>query len=183
MTPKLADLAARAMAAGGTAAWRGAARVCRSGVAGVQLGARLRRVLSGIRCSLHAGRTRTVAGSGDGGTLRRRNRHLDAIPDDSTTTRTSRCCSEITARLKSDEVRHFAYFYEAYRHYCAENGRPPRWQVARALLRRVLEAFDDDGDIAFGMHGTAATRSARAPRRSTQSSSARCASASRLACR
>ena len=56
---------------------------------------------------------------------------------------------EITARLKSDEVRHFSYFYEAYRHYCAENGRPPRWQVARAVFRRVLEAFDDDGDIAF----------------------------------
>lgn len=56
---------------------------------------------------------------------------------------------EITARLKSDEVRHYSYFYDAYRHYCAENGRPPRWKVARAVLRRVLEAFDDDGDIAF----------------------------------
>ncbi len=56
---------------------------------------------------------------------------------------------EITALLKSDEVRHYAFFYEAYRRYCAENGRPPRWRVARALLRRVLEAFDDDGDIAF----------------------------------
>ena len=56
---------------------------------------------------------------------------------------------EIAARLKSDEVRHYSYFYDAYRHYCAENGRPPRWKVARAVLRRVLEAFDDDGDIAF----------------------------------
>jgi len=56
---------------------------------------------------------------------------------------------EITARLKSDEVRHYSYFYDAYRRYCAENGRPPRWRVARALLRRVLEAFSDDGDIAF----------------------------------
>ena len=56
---------------------------------------------------------------------------------------------EITARLKSDEVRHYSYFYDAYRRYCAENGRPPRWKVGRALLRRVLEAFSDDGDIAF----------------------------------
>lgn len=56
---------------------------------------------------------------------------------------------EITARLKSDEVRHYSYFYDAYRRYCAANGRPPRWRIARAVLRRVLEAFDDDGDIAF----------------------------------
>lgn len=56
---------------------------------------------------------------------------------------------EITAHLKSDEVRHYSYFYDAYRRYCAANGRPSRWRVARALLRRVLEAFDDDGDIAF----------------------------------
>jgi hypothetical protein len=56
---------------------------------------------------------------------------------------------EITAKLKSDEVRHYSYFYDAYRNYCAENGRPSRWKVARALLRRVLEAFNDDGDIAF----------------------------------
>jgi hypothetical protein len=56
---------------------------------------------------------------------------------------------EITARLKSDEVRHYSYFYDAYRRYCAEHGRPPRWRIARALLRRVLEAFNDDGNIAF----------------------------------
>ena len=56
---------------------------------------------------------------------------------------------EITAHLKSDEVRHYSYFYDAYRRYCSAHGRPPRWRVARAELRRVLEAFDDDGDIAF----------------------------------
>jgi hypothetical protein len=56
---------------------------------------------------------------------------------------------EITSHLKSDEVRHYSYFYEAYRHYCSANGRPSRWKIARAELRRVLEAFDDDGDIAF----------------------------------
>jgi hypothetical protein len=56
---------------------------------------------------------------------------------------------EITAKLKADEVRHYSYFYDAYRRYCAANGRPSRWRVARALLRRVLEAFADDGDIAF----------------------------------
>jgi len=56
---------------------------------------------------------------------------------------------EITARLKSDEVRHYSYFYDAYRSYCAAHGRPSRWKIARALLRRVLEAFNDDGDIAF----------------------------------
>ena len=56
---------------------------------------------------------------------------------------------EITAKLKADEVRHYSYFYEAYRSYCAANGMPSRWRVARALLRRVLEAFNDDGDIAF----------------------------------
>jgi len=56
---------------------------------------------------------------------------------------------ELTAHLKSDEVRHYSYFYDAYRRYCAAAGRPPRWRIARALLRRVLEAFSDDGDIAF----------------------------------
>lgn len=56
---------------------------------------------------------------------------------------------EITARLKADEVRHYSYFYDAYRSYCARHGRPSRWKIARALLRRVFEAFDDDGDIAF----------------------------------
>ena len=56
---------------------------------------------------------------------------------------------EITAKLKSDEVRHYSYFHDAYRQYCDAHGRPPRWKVARAVLRRVLEAFDDDGDIAF----------------------------------
>ena len=57
--------------------------------------------------------------------------------------------TEITALLKSDEVRHYSHFYDAYRRYCAANGPPSRWRVARALLRRVLEAFNDDGDIAF----------------------------------
>jgi hypothetical protein len=56
---------------------------------------------------------------------------------------------EITAKLKSDEVRHYSYFHDAYRKYCAAEGRPPRRKIARAVLRRVLEAFDDDGDIAF----------------------------------
>jgi hypothetical protein len=67
---------------------------------------------------------------------------------------------ELTARLKADEVRHYSYFYDAYRRYCAEHGRPPRWRVARALVRRVLEAFSDDGDIAFrhAWHGRFADR-------------------------
>ena len=56
---------------------------------------------------------------------------------------------EITARLKSDEIRHYSYFHDAYRRYCSVHGAPSRWRVARAVLRRVLEAFDDDGDIAF----------------------------------
>jgi len=71
---------------------------------------------------------------------------------------------EITAKLKADEVRHYSYFYDAYRRYCAANGRPSRWKVGRALLRRVLEAFNDDGDIAFrhAWHGRYPDRSCTA---------------------
>jgi hypothetical protein len=54
----------------------------------------------------------------------------------------------ITARLKSDEIRHYGKFLSAYERFAARE-RPSRWQVARAEWRRVREAFSDDGQIAF----------------------------------
>jgi hypothetical protein len=55
---------------------------------------------------------------------------------------------EIARRLRDDEVRHYSYFYAAARRYHAQQ-RPSRWALLRAVARRVLEAFDDDGEIAF----------------------------------
>lgn len=65
----------------------------------------------------------------------------------------------ILNNIRSDEVRHFKYFY---RFFLArrERERNGRMQVAGALLRRLLEAMKDDGYCAF-RHAYAA----RYPRR------------------
>jgi hypothetical protein len=54
----------------------------------------------------------------------------------------------ITGHIKADEVRHYSYFLHFFDQYAGRE-RPSRWQVARAVARRVAEASDDDGLIAF----------------------------------
>jgi hypothetical protein len=55
---------------------------------------------------------------------------------------------EIARRLRDDEVRHYSYFYAAANR-SRQTQRRSRWALLRAVARRVLEAFDDDGEIAF----------------------------------
>jgi rubrerythrin len=54
----------------------------------------------------------------------------------------------ITAHIRADEVRHYSYFLHFFSKY-ADRDLPSRWQVARAVARRVAEAADDDALIAF----------------------------------
>jgi hypothetical protein len=54
----------------------------------------------------------------------------------------------ITGHIKADEVRHYGHFWRFFEAYRARE-RPSRWRVLRAVARRVVEAFDDDGLIAF----------------------------------
>jgi hypothetical protein len=54
----------------------------------------------------------------------------------------------ITGHIRADEVRHYSYFLRHFMKY-VDRDRATRWQVARAVVRRVIEACDDDGPIAF----------------------------------
>jgi len=54
----------------------------------------------------------------------------------------------ITGHIKSDEVRHYSYFWHFFEAYRVRESLS-RWRVLRAVARRVVEAFDDDGLIAF----------------------------------
>lgn len=55
---------------------------------------------------------------------------------------------QLTAHIKSDEVRHFSHFYRYFRAYEARehNGR---WRILAALYRRLMEIRNEDGDIAL----------------------------------
>ena len=55
---------------------------------------------------------------------------------------------QLTEHIKSDEVRHYSHFYKYFREYEARehNGR---WRVLGALVRRVREIRNEDGDIAL----------------------------------
>ncbi len=55
---------------------------------------------------------------------------------------------QLTNRIKSDEVRHFKYFYQHYRRYREREGFG-RYPVFRVLLRRVNEIKSEDSDIAL----------------------------------
>jgi hypothetical protein len=55
---------------------------------------------------------------------------------------------QLTGHIKGDEVRHYARFLRGFERYQAREPSS-RWSVLRALLRRVTEAHDDDGEIAF----------------------------------
>jgi len=54
----------------------------------------------------------------------------------------------ITGHIKADEVRHYSYFLRFFQAYRERQGAS-RWKVARAVLRRVAEARNDDGLIGF----------------------------------
>jgi hypothetical protein len=54
----------------------------------------------------------------------------------------------LTAHIKSDEVRHFKYFYQHYRRY-RQHEHLPRRQVLAAIVRRVREVKSEDSDIAL----------------------------------
>lgn len=55
---------------------------------------------------------------------------------------------KLTNHIKSDEVRHYKYFYQYFRQYREREGLG-RYKVFRALLRRVNEIKSEDSDIAL----------------------------------
>ncbi len=54
----------------------------------------------------------------------------------------------LTRNIKSDEVRHYSYFYHYFQKYQAEQ-RHGRFAVLRTLWSRVREIGNEDGDIAL----------------------------------
>lgn len=57
---------------------------------------------------------------------------------------------DLTRRIKSDEVRHYSYFYRYFRQYQADAGqRQGRLKVLRTLIKRLREIGNEDGDIAL----------------------------------
>jgi hypothetical protein len=54
----------------------------------------------------------------------------------------------ITGNIKSDEVRHYSYFWRFFRQHRQHAG-PDRARILRAIVRRVVEVANDDGEIAF----------------------------------
>ena len=54
----------------------------------------------------------------------------------------------ITGHIKSDEVRHYSYFWRFFERY-QQHEKVGRAKVLRAIVRRVAEVADDDGLIAF----------------------------------
>jgi len=55
---------------------------------------------------------------------------------------------EITGHIKSDEVRHYSYFWKFFEQYRARE-RIGRARTLLAIVRRVAEVADDDGLIAY----------------------------------
>ncbi len=55
---------------------------------------------------------------------------------------------QLTEHIKSDEVRHYSHFYKYFKLYESRehNGR---WRVLGALIRRLREIHNEDGDIAL----------------------------------
>jgi len=54
----------------------------------------------------------------------------------------------LTHRIRSDEVRHYKYFFKFFKRYNQIEGQG-RFTVLRTLLRRVLEIKNDDSEIAL----------------------------------
>ncbi|TBR36790.1 MULTISPECIES: ferritin-like domain-containing protein [Dyella] len=55
---------------------------------------------------------------------------------------------QLTSHIKSDEVRHYKHFYQAFRQYREREGLG-RYRVFRAILKRVNEIRSEDSDIAL----------------------------------
>ena len=55
---------------------------------------------------------------------------------------------QLTHHIKSDEVRHYKHFYQAFLRY-REQEKLGRYKVFRAILRRVNEIRNEDSDIAL----------------------------------
>jgi hypothetical protein len=55
---------------------------------------------------------------------------------------------QLTNNIKSDEVRHYKHFYQAFQRY-RDSERLGRYKVFRAILRRVNEIRNEDSDIAL----------------------------------
>lgn len=55
---------------------------------------------------------------------------------------------ELTARIKSDEVRHFNHFYRYFQRYRATECVSRR-RVVQAILKRIAEAKREDGFVAY----------------------------------
>jgi hypothetical protein len=54
----------------------------------------------------------------------------------------------IADNIKADEVRHYSHFWRFFNVYRARE-RVSRWRVLYAVLKRVAEARNDDGLVAF----------------------------------
>ncbi|RDS79085.1 ferritin-like domain-containing protein [Dyella monticola] len=55
---------------------------------------------------------------------------------------------QLTSHIKSDEVRHYKHFYQAFLRY-REQEQLGRYKVLRAILRRANEVKNEDSDIAM----------------------------------
>ncbi|MBL8527577.1 MAG: ferritin-like domain-containing protein [Burkholderiales bacterium] len=55
---------------------------------------------------------------------------------------------ELTRRIKSDEVRHFSYFYRYFQRYRAIE-TVSRSRIIRAILKRIAEAKSEDSLVAY----------------------------------
>jgi len=55
---------------------------------------------------------------------------------------------EITTHIRTDEVRHYKYFYLYFNRYNAQEGNG-RMKVLRALVRRLLEIRNDDAECSI----------------------------------
>ena len=54
----------------------------------------------------------------------------------------------IAARIRADEIRHYKHFYRYFRELGAGK-QPSRWQILRAITRRLLEARQHDARCAL----------------------------------
>ncbi len=55
---------------------------------------------------------------------------------------------ELTYHIKSDEVRHFSYFYHYFQRY-RETETMSRTRIVRAILKRIAEAKSEDSLVAY----------------------------------
>jgi hypothetical protein len=56
--------------------------------------------------------------------------------------------TQLAARIRADEVRHYKHFYRYFLKYC-EHERPSRIAVLKTLLKRTAEVQSEDALIAF----------------------------------